>query len=154
MVAETGESGTCEFRWLLRGETASVFGDQLAKVGVSLLVFERTHSAALTGLTYALTLLPDLIAGPVLSPLADRYSPRAVMTVTALLQALLAMLMAVPGIHVAVIGVAVAGIAAGQAPYKAAQAVLVRDVLDQGRNKAGQVTLTMIRELGQLAGLG
>lgn len=153
-VTEPDESGARQFRWLLRGEVASVLGDQLAKVGVSLLVYERTHSAALTGLTYALTLLPDLIAGPLLSPLADRYSPRTVMTVTALVQALLAALMAIPGISVAVIGVAVAGIAAGQAPYKAAQAVLVRNVLHRGTNKAGQVKLTMIREFGQLAGLG
>lgn len=150
----TGGSGAAQFGWLLRGEAASVLGDQLAKVGVSLLVFERTQSAALTGLTYALTLLPDLVAGPVLSPLADRYSPRTVMTVTALLQAVLATLMAVPGMPIAVIGVAVAGIAAGQAPYKAAQAILVRDLLDERANKAGQVKLTMIRELGQLAGLG
>ena len=115
-MSEKGGWGARQFRWLLRGEGASVLGDQLAKVGVSLLVFERTNSAALTWLTYALTLLPDLIAGPLLAPLADRYPPRTVMTVTALLQALLAAVIAVPGIHIAVIGLAVAGIAAGQAP--------------------------------------
>lgn len=147
------DPGARQFRWLIWGEGASVLGDQLAKVGVSVLVFQLTGSAALTGLTFALTLLPDLVAGPLLSPLADRFPRRTVMTVSALTQALLAGVMAVPGVPLYVVAIAVAVIAAGQAPYKAAQTVLVRDLLDAKRNKSGQVQLTMIRELGQLAGL-
>lgn len=130
-----------------------MLGDQLAKVGVSVLVFQRTHSTVLTALTFALTLLPDLVGGPLLSPLADRFPRRAVMVVCTLVQAILAATMAVPGLPLAAVTVAVALITAGQAPYKAAQTIVVRDVLDANLRKTGQVRLNMIRETGQLIGL-
>ncbi|MGH3439519.1 MAG: MFS transporter [Sciscionella sp.] len=131
-----------------------MLGDQLAKVGISVLVYQRTHSAALTAITFAMTLLPDLLAGPLLAPLADRFPRRTVMVTCAAVQAALAATRAVPGLPIAAIAVLVAMIAAGQAPYKAAQAAVVRDVLDRGMVKSGQVRLTMIREAGQLVGLG
>lgn len=146
-------SGSRSFRFLLLAEGASVLGDQLAKVGVSVLVFELTGSAGLTAVTYAMTLLPDLLAGPLLAPLADRFPRRTVMIVGALAQAVFAATRAVPGLPVAAVAVAVACVTAGQAPFKAAQAVTVRDVLPAERNKSGQVRLTMVREFGQFAGL-
>ncbi|HEY0807659.1 MAG TPA: MFS transporter, partial [Pseudonocardiaceae bacterium] len=105
-----------EFGWLLAGEGASVLGDQLAKVAIAVLVFSRTNSAALAAVTYALTLLPDLIAGPLLAPLADRYPRRAVMVTCALAQAVLAAIMAIPGLPLVIVAIAVIGITAGQAP--------------------------------------
>ena len=51
-----------EFRVLYAAQVLSVVGDQLSRVALSVLVFERTASAGLTALTYALTYLPDLVA--------------------------------------------------------------------------------------------
>jgi MFS family permease len=142
-----------EFGWLLVGEGASVLGDQLAKVAVAVLVFGRTGSAALAAVTYALTLLPDLIAGPLLSPIADRYPRRAVMIVCSLAQAALAGVMAIPGVPLAVVAVAVIGITAGQAPFKAAQSAALPALLASARVDGAQARLGVIREAGQLVGL-
>jgi MFS family permease len=43
------------------------------------LVFDRTGSAGLSALTYALTLLPDVVSGPLLGGLADRLPRRRIM---------------------------------------------------------------------------
>jgi MFS family permease len=142
-----------EFGWLLVGEGASVLGDQLAKVAVAVLVFGRTGSAALAALTYALTLLPDLIAGPLLSPLADRYPRRAVMIVCSLIQALLAAVMAIHGLSLWLVAIAVIGITAGQAPFKAAQTATLPAMLPSARVEGAQARLSVIREAGQLVGL-
>src|SRR5207249_2404706 len=60
-------------------------------------VYQRTASAALTAVTYALTFLPDLIAGPLLSGLADRIPRRDVLAGCALIQAVLVGIMAIRG---------------------------------------------------------
>jgi MFS family permease len=145
--------GLSEFGWLSAGETASVLGDQLAKVAVAVLVFSRTNSAALAALTYALTLLPDLIAGPLLAPLADRYPRRAVMVGCAVGQAILAAIMAIPGIRLEIVAVAVIGITAGQAPFKAAQSAAIPDLVPAHRVENAQARLGVVREAGQLVGL-
>jgi MFS family permease len=142
-----------EFGWLLVGEGASVLGDQLAKVAVAVLVFGRTGSAALAAVTYALTLLPDLIAGPLLSPVADRYPRRAVMILCSVVQAALAGVMAIPGVPLEVVAVAVIGITAGQAPFKAAQSAILPALLASTRIEGAQARLGVLREAGQLVGL-
>ena len=135
------------------GEGASVLGDQLAKVAVAVLVFSRTNSAALAALAFALTLLPDLIAGPLLSPLADRYPRRTVMIACASVQAVLAAVMAIPGLPLVIVALAVIGITAGQAPFKAAQSAALPAMLPPERIDRAQARLSVIREAGQLVGL-
>lgn len=145
--------GLSEFGWLSTGEAASVLGDQLAKVAVAVLVFSRTGSAALAAVTYALTLLPDLIAGPLLAPLADRYPRRAVMITCAVAQAILAAIMAIPGIPLEIVAIAVIGITAGQAPFKAAQSAALPALVPASRVDNAQARISVIRESGQLVGL-
>ncbi|OLR89713.1 MFS transporter [Actinokineospora bangkokensis] len=142
-----------EFRALWVAEAQSVAGDQLARVAISVLVYERTASAGLTALTYALTFLPDIVAGPLLSGLADRLPRRAVLVGAALGQALLVAVMAVPGAPLGLVAVCVALEAAAQAPFKAAQTAEARVVLGNDDLAAGQARLTTLREVGQLLGL-
>src|SRR5690242_15962159 len=71
--------GVAEFRALWFGELLSIAGDQLARVALSILVFTGTNSAALTGLTYALTYAPSLLGGIFLTGFADRFPRRSVM---------------------------------------------------------------------------
>src|SRR5436305_7052977 len=49
-----------EFRALWTAYALSVAGDQLAAVGLSVLVFAKTGSPAWAAVTYAATFLPDL----------------------------------------------------------------------------------------------
>ena len=53
-------------------QTLSVAGDQLARIAVAWIVFSRTGSTTLTGISYAVTYLPWLVGGPLLSVYADR----------------------------------------------------------------------------------
>ncbi|OXM59544.1 MFS transporter [Amycolatopsis vastitatis] len=159
-----------EFAAVWIGELGSVAGDQLAKVAVALLVFDRTGSAAWTGAAYAANFLAPLVTGPLLAGLADRYRRRELMVTCLLLQALCVALMAVP---VAPLPLLVAGtmiVASLQIPFKGAQGAVIRQALadhlienhalspeDPARNElnaAGRARLQLTREIGQLAGLG
>lgn len=154
-----GEVGTTSgpgavFRALAVGEGFSTLGDQLARVAVAVLVYQATGSAAAAALAYAASLLPDLVAGPLLVPLVDRFPRRRVLVATALVQAGFALLLAIPSAPVGLVVAAVAGIAAAGAPFRAAQAVTVRTALPPSWHGRGQARLSMVREAGQLLGLG
>lgn len=142
-----------EFQALWCAEGLSVLGDQLAKVAVALVVYQRTGSAALSGLAYGLTFLPPLLSAPLLSGLADRCPRRTVMVVCCLAQALCVAAMALPGLTLALVIAGALLVAAIQSPFKAAQGAVVLDILGPEHNKAGRARLTVIRETGQLAGL-
>ncbi|WP_436501706.1 MFS transporter [Actinokineospora sp. HUAS TT18] len=141
------------FTAIWTAEAASVVGDQMAKVAMALLVFQRTGSATLSGLAYGLTFLPPLVTGPLLVGLADRHPRRTVMVLCCLSQAGCVALMALPGLSLVWIVVGALAIAAVQVPFKAAQGATVLDVLGAEYNKAGRARLTLVRETGQLAGL-
>ena len=70
-----------EFRALWSAQVLSYAGDRLAQVAIAILVYGRTHSAFLTALAYALTHLPPIAGGPLLSGLADLFPRRRVMIV-------------------------------------------------------------------------
>src|SRR5690348_14981116 len=68
-----------QFRALWLGQGMSLLGDQLAQVALAVLVYSRTASPLATAAVYALTYLPPIVGGPLLSGLADRYPRRRVM---------------------------------------------------------------------------
>ncbi|MFC5750133.1 MFS transporter [Actinomadura rugatobispora] len=141
-----------EFRALWAAELLSQLGDQFARVALSVLVYERTSSALLTGLTYALTYLPSLLGGVLLGGLADRYPRRRVIVVTDLLRAALVGLMAVPGLPLPVLCVLLAGMTTLSGPFKAAQLALLADVLDRDRYVLGLSIRQMTIQTAQVAG--
>jgi predicted MFS family arabinose efflux permease len=81
-------------------ETQSIVGDQLARVALSVLVFERTGSPATTAAAYALSFLPAIAGGALLSGLADRHSPRVVIVSCDLIRGCLIAAMAIPGMPI------------------------------------------------------
>ncbi|TDV41712.1 diguanylate cyclase (GGDEF)-like protein [Actinophytocola oryzae] len=118
-----------EFRALLAAELLSVAGDQLARVGLAVLVYQRTNSAGWTALTYALTFLPALLGGLVLSGLADRLPRRELMVGADLVRGVLALLMALPGLPISLLLALVFLLTLAGAPFKAAQQALLPSVL-------------------------
>ncbi|RSM66105.1 MFS transporter [Amycolatopsis sp. WAC 01376] len=143
-----------EFRALWAAEAFSQAGDQLARVALSVLVWERTASAGLTGLTYGLTYLPTLIGGTLFAGLADRYSRRTVMIVCDLLRAAIAALMAVPGTPLPVLAGLLVILTMAGGPFRAAQLALLPDVLEGDRYVAGLAVRTITIQTAQLAGFG
>ncbi|MFL6144768.1 MAG: MFS transporter [Labedaea sp.] len=144
--------GIGEFRALWVAELLSVAGDQLARVGLAMLVYQRTSSAGWTALVYALTLVPALLGGALLSGLADRYPRREVMVGVDLVRAVVAGAMALPFLPLpALMGlVFVLSLAAG--PFKAAQQALLPTVLPGDRYVTGLALRQMTNQAAQLAG--
>nr|WP_198151650.1 MFS transporter [Kibdelosporangium sp. MJ126-NF4]CEL17627.1 hypothetical protein [Kibdelosporangium sp. MJ126-NF4]CTQ91145.1 hypothetical protein [Kibdelosporangium sp. MJ126-NF4] len=141
-----------EFRALWTAETISVAGDQLARVALALLVFDRTASAALSGLTYALTFAPMFLGGMLLSGVADRFPRRTVIIATDLLRASLAAAMAIPGLPLGALWTLVGLLTLASAPYKAAQLALLAQVLEGDRYTAGAALRQISTQLAQVVG--
>lgn len=141
-----------QFFALWVAQLLSVLGDQVARVALAVLVFTETASAGLTALTYALTFLPDLVAGPLLSGIADRAPRRATMVVTDLLRAGLLALMAIPGVPFVVL---CALVVAGQllaAPFAAARAAILPHVLSGERYVVASAISGTTYQSGQVLG--
>lgn len=143
-----------EFRVLWLAEALSVFGDQLARVALALLVYARTNSALLTALTYALTFVPAVLGGFLLSGLADRFPRRTVIIVTDVVRGCLAAAMAIPGVPLPVLWVLVGLLTLASAPFKGAQLALLSDVLPEQALQAGLGLRQMTSQIAQVAGFG
>jgi len=61
-----------EFRLLWLADAQSLLGDQLARVALSVLVYDRTGSGLVTAAVYALTFPPALFGSVLLGPAQGR----------------------------------------------------------------------------------
>lgn len=143
-----------EFRFLWAAELFSIAGDQLARVALAVLVFAQTSSASLTALTYALTFIPAVLGGALLSGLADRFPRRRVLVVTDVVRAGLAAAMAVPGLPLPVLWVLVGVLSAAAGPFKAAQLAVLPQVLEGAAYRAGLALRQVTGQTAQLVGFG
>jgi len=141
-----------EFRALWAAELLSVAGDQLARVGLAVLVYRQTNSAGWTALTYALTFLPALLGGIALSGLADRLPRRELMVGVDLLRAAVAALMAIPVLPLPVLLALVFLLTLGGAPFKAAQQALLPTILHGDRYVTGLSLRTVTSQAAQVGG--
>ncbi|MGW1816432.1 MFS transporter [Streptomyces sp. NPDC002125] len=141
-----------EFRTLWAAFAQSVLGDQLARVALSLLVFERTESAGWTAATYALTSLPALLSGVLLSGLADRFPRRTVMIGCDLVRAVLVGLMALPHTPLPVLAGLLVLAQLAEAPFGASQGALMPAVLGERLYERGQRVMMITHQTGQLLG--
>jgi MFS family permease len=119
-------------------------------------VYTRTHSAFLTALAYALTYLPPIVGGPLLSGLADLFPRRRIMIVCDLVRAVLVAGMATPGVPFAVLCVLVFGTVLLGAPFSAARSALLPDVLPGDKfvlgSAIGNISFQASQILGFVAG--
>ena len=141
-----------EFRVMWAAQAISLLGNQLAQVALAILVYHRTHSAFLTALAYALTYLPQIIGGPVLSGLADRFPRRAVMIGFDLLRLPLVAAMAIPAMPFWALCVLVTGTTVSAVPFTAARTALLPDVLPGDRLALGSAIGNMTDQFSQVIG--
>jgi predicted MFS family arabinose efflux permease len=144
--------GVAEFRMLWCASLASIVGDQLARLALSILVFQRTGSPAWTALTYALTMLPGLLSGVLLTGLADRYPRRAVMVCSDVVRAALVAVMAIPGAPLPLVVGLLVLVQLAEPPFAAAQGALLPLVLGERRYEAGQSIHLITHQVGLLLG--
>uniref|UniRef100_UPI000B062620 MFS transporter n=1 Tax=Nonomuraea sp. SBT364 TaxID=1580530 RepID=UPI000B062620 len=124
--------GYGEFRGLWLGGLLSRAGDQLARVALAVIAYERTGSAALTAVVYALTLVPALVGGPLLGWLADRWPRREVMIGADLARMVLIGLVAIPWMPFPVLCGLVFVAQLLDSPAKAARIAMIPDILPAG----------------------
>lgn len=141
-----------EFRAIWIADVQSLVGDQIARVALTVLVFARTGSAALTGITYALTYLPSVVGGAFLSPLADRYRRRAVMIWCDLIRMVLLAVMALPWLPLPALAVVLVVVVLIGRPFFAAENALLPDILSGEFYALGSGLRTTTLQVTQLVG--
>jgi MFS family permease len=92
-----------QFAVLYAAEMLSLAGDQLARIALSVLVFNSTGSASITAATYAATFLPAILGGYLLARVGDHLPRRAVMAGCDALRAACFGSMAIPGLPIIVV---------------------------------------------------
>jgi MFS family permease len=121
----------------------STVGDELARVALTVLVYQRTESSLLSAATFAISYLPWLIGGPLLATLADRLPRHRVLISSDAARAVLVALMAIPGTPLPVLLGLLFLIALCAPPFESARSALMADVLD-GERYAVATSLTNI----------
>jgi len=141
-----------EFRALWLAQLLSVVGDQLARVALTVLVYDRTRSALLAAITFVVSIVPTFIGGVTLAWLADNYPRRAVMIACDVLRSVLVLVMVVPGMPLAGMVALLFVVTLVGAPFTSARAAIYPDILTGDRYVMGiAVTLTTY-QLAQILG--
>ena len=141
-----------EFRPLFGSYLLSTIGDELARVALTVLVYQRTDSALLSAVTFAITYLPWLLGGPVLAVLADRFPRHRVLISSDVARAVLVALMAVPHTPLALLLALLLAVSLCSPPFEAARSALMADVLHGDRYAVGTSLTGVTAQVAQLVG--
>ena len=147
-----------EFRALWLAQLLSVAGDQLARVAITVLVYDHTRSPFWTALTYAITLLPWVVGGLALSGLADRLPRRQVMVVCDIARLVLVSLMALvsltapPGTGLWIIVALLFVVTLLDSPFKSARSAMMPDILTGERYVLGTAVTQTTFQVGMVSG--
>jgi len=141
-----------EFRALWTAQLLSVIGDQLARVALTVLVYDRTRSALLAAITFVASIVPNFIGGVTLAWLADRYPRRAVMIASDLIRGALVLVMAIPGVPLAALVALLFAVTLTGAPFLAARAAVYPDVLEGDRYVMGTAVALTTSQFAQVVG--
>lgn len=141
-----------EFRALWAAQMLSVVGDQLARVALTWLVYDRTRSALLAAVTFVASIVPAFVGGLVLSGLGDRFQRRQVMIVCDLIRATLVVVMALPWMPVAALVVLLFAVTMVGAPFTSARAAVYPDILTGDRYVLGTAITLTTYQFAQVVG--
>jgi predicted MFS family arabinose efflux permease len=141
-----------EFRALWSAQLLSVAGDQLARVALTVLVYDRTRSAVLAAVTFIMGVVPIFLGGIFLSGLADRLPRRAVMIGCDLVRLLLVLVMTVPGLPLAGLVALLFVVTMLSAPFNSARAALYPEILAGERYAVGTAVTLTTSQLAQVIG--
>ena len=147
-----------EFRALWLAQLLSVAGDQLARLAITVLVYDRTRSPFWTALTYAVTLLPWLVGGLALSGLADRLPRRQVMVACDIARLVLVGLMALvsltapPGTGLWILVGLLFVVTLLDSPFKSARSAMMPDILTGERYVLGTAIAQTTLQVAMVSG--
>jgi MFS family permease len=143
-----------EFRTLWLAQILSVAGDRLALVAITVLVFSRTHSALATASAYAVSYIPWLIGGLLLSGIADRRPRRRVMIRSDVARTGLVGVMTLPGMPVWALILLLFAVTTLAPPFESARAATFADILTGERYVLGTAIGRLTNQIGFVAGFG
>ena len=141
-----------EFRALWIAQLLSVIGDQLARVALTVLVYDRTHSALFAAVTFVVGIVPNFIGGVTLAWLADRYPRRAVMIACDVIRAVLVLVMALPRVPLAAMVALLFVVTLSGAPFNSARAAVFPDVLSGEMYVMGTAVTVTTYQFAQVIG--
>jgi MFS family permease len=141
-----------EFRALWAASLLSLTGDQLARVAITVLVYDRTRSALLAAVTFATSVVPVFAGGLLFGGLADRLPRRRVMITIDVASGVLVGVMALPGVPLAGLLVLLFAVTMLSAPYMAARSGTLPEVLAGDRYVLGLAVVLTSSQLAQVAG--
>jgi hypothetical protein len=124
----------------------------VAQLALAMLVFERTHSALGSSLTFALGFLPQLVGGTLLSSVADRFPVRRTLICCDLASAAVVALMAVPGLPVPLLLALLLPLGAIAPVFQGARAASLPEVLGGEAFALGRSLLRMVAQTSQVWG--
>ena len=141
-----------EFRGLWSAQALSYTGDQVAQVAIAVLVYGKTGSAFLTTLAYALTYIPPIIGGPLLSGLAELFPRHRVMITLDLIRGGLVAVMVLPQMPFAGLCALLFGTVMLGPPFSAARSALLPDILPPEKFLTGSAIGNVTFQISQIAG--
>jgi MFS family permease len=118
-----------EFRALWASQILSAGGDRLALVALTLLVYDRTHSALLAAIAFASGTLPYIVGALFLASLADRFPRRSVMVVADAARMVLVAAMLVPRMPLDALIVLLYAVTTIQPSFDSAKSAIIRDIV-------------------------
>ena len=141
-----------EFRPLFGTFLLSTAGDELARVALTVLVYQRTASPLLSALTFAIGHLPWLLGGPLLSAFADRLPRHRVLISTDITRGVLLAGMAIPGTPLPVLLALLFLVSLCAPPFESARSALMADVLEGDRYALATSLTNITLQLAQVVG--
>ena len=140
--------------WL--GETISDFGDTFYDIAVMWFVFQKTGSGLQTGLVLVSVFLPQVVVGPFLGVIADRWNRKRMMLAASVIQALLTTILLVLMIFQRVqmwqIYAITILLSVVQLAYRPARAGLFPDLLERSELMSGNALFNTSSQIARLIG--
>ncbi len=144
-----------EFSVIFAANIVSMLGTVVAAVALTVLVYEQTRSPALAAAVMALSFLPYLIGGTLLSAAVDRLPTRRALVACDLASAAVVAIMVAPGVPVA--GLLVLLFANGliSPVYQGVRAAVLPEILPPGSPYVlGRALMRMVSQGAQIVGYG
>ncbi len=147
-----------EFRAIYSSLLVNWVGDYLAKAALTLLVFQQSKSVLLAAAAFAVSFLPWIIGGTLLSALAERYPYRRILIIADLYRMVAIALLLIPHLPIPALLVLIFLASLGAPPTQSARSALLPLLV--GREKlpvaiAAFTTTTQAAQVfGYVAGAG
>jgi MFS family permease len=140
-----------EFRAMFVSQGLSLIGDQMARLAIALLVYERSGSAFAASATYGCSFLTWLVGGPILSALADRHRRRQIMIVSDVARGLLVALLLVAHPPLWLVFSVLVAVGLLAPPFESARSAILPDIVS---GEAYATANTLINTTIQAAQVG